>query len=465
MQPLLSIQNNVGNTLSILNALGVVATTYLTRDSIDSATLTIENGSDFSINSPVLIGTLGNENAEMQRLTAKSVPSATTPSTFTFASTYTYNHYRGDTVQQLLYDNIVIEKSATLNGAYTVLATIPFQWTQILTTYQDNTGLTSSFYRIKFRNSINSIETVYSTQTSADISNLTGSAIKLIDQVRQQLGVSPNDGKINTTFLLGALNDARTIADIEFGAGKMKEWRAVFEFPIQMRAGTNYITLPLDIDYSETNRALINARYSNNTVGASQPISYIDKKDWNIASYQRRYTTCAALVNIAATTITLRNTGDFPTAGSITFQAASFTTPIMTITYTGNDKNTGVLTGVTGVTRPVQVGDQGWAYQTQAYPVAYTVYDGKLWFDSVIPLQLNGINVYIDYYKKIVEIIDVNAIIPEHYFEIYKNYLRFAIKRRRDDTIGEEDPDYKRFIRALDMVNTTVYTGQQMRIQ
>jgi cation transport regulator ChaB len=191
---------------------------------------------------------------------------------------------------------------------------------------------------------------------------------------------------------------------------------------------------------------------------------YIDKKDWNNASFQKRYSTNVAEVSIGATSITMATTGDLPLAGSIIFQSSDYITGPLSITYTGNNLNTNTLSGVTGVTRVIPISSQGWAYTALNYPRFYTVYDDKIVFDSAIPTQLNGVNLYIDYYKAYEDLYSLKDEIPEHYADIYKNYLRFAIKRRRDDTIGESDPDYVRFKKAAESIFSNDYLGISIRI-
>lgn len=465
MQPIITVLNNVGNTIVIPNQLMFSARTYLTRDTVNSTSITVENPTDFSTSSRILVGEVGSENAEVQTLNTITAPTTTSPSLFTMATAYALNKYRGDFVGQLLYDQIVIEYSTTENGTYSTLATIPFNWTEFNTTYQHGVGLSTYFYRTKFKNSINSIETIYSQKVSPSTSALEPTPLAMIDSLRELLGISANDSTMTLKFFLEAINEARDITHTDYGNGRMKEWLSNFEYPIKMLAGQNFVDLPTDIDYNRTNRALLNARYSTNSVGSSRPIRYTDKADWNISSYQRRYSYVNGTINPGDVNVALDDTGDFPDQGTITVPANGFNGTPMNISYTANDKDTNILSGCTGIIRIVPDGVQAWSYQTNWYPMTYTVFDDKIWFDSVIGIQLNGVNLYIDYYKKMEKITDINEPFTEHYYSIYKNYLRFAIKRRRDDSIGETDPDYVRFITSVKEVQGTVFLGQNMRIR
>ena len=136
------------------------------------------------------------------------------------------------------------------------------------------------------------------------------------------------------------------------------------------------------------------------------------------------------------------------------------TQSILTVTYTGNNLLTNTLTGCTGITRNISDNVQVFNYNITAYPYFYTVFDGRIWFDRAIPQSLQGKMCYVDYYKKIEPMVFLTDVIPEHYRAVYADYLKFAIKRRRDDNLGENDPDFKRFKNGLDVIFNNPWTGQ-----
>lgn len=77
---------------------------------------------------------------------------------------------------------------------------------------------------------------------------------------------------------------------------------------------------------------------------------------------------------------------------------------------------------------------------------------------------MQGNNVYIDYYKKLDEVTDLYQTLPEHYREIYKFYLRFAIKYRKDIALGSDDPDLKKFEGLVQALFDSLYSGQDSTI-
>lgn len=448
--PLFTVNNSNGNYLNIPNQLVTIATTYLTRDTSGASNVNVQNGLDFSADQLVLLNSIGNENCEV----VSRVSSATSV-LINFTSSYVFNHTVGEPISSILYDQIIIESATSLTGSYSVLATIPFQFSSTNTIYYHAAGASTTAYRIKFKNSYSTVVSDYSDPA---VSSSFGSTTAgyLINEVRALVG--------NTTlpdeFFISAINDARKVVNTNFAYGRVNEWREEFEFPIQMLAGRNYVELPSDIDFNETNRTLLNARYARQSVAANLPIAYVDKRRWNSVAYQNRYSTTTAAVLIGATSMTLTTTGDFPASGTVFAATDDPTQSIITITYTGNNLATNTLTGVSGVTRNLPADCQIWAYSTFSYPFFFTVYDNRLWFERPIPTALQGKNLYLDYYKKMVDITYMSDVLPEHFRDCYRDYLKFAIKRRRDDSIGENDEDYKRFISSLKVILGNPYTGQ-----
>ena len=54
--------------------------------------------------------------------------------------------------------------------------------------------------------------------------------------------------------------------------------------------------------------------------------------------------------------------------------------------------------------------------------------------------------------------------LPEHYREIYKWYLRYAIKYRKDTSLDSKDPDLKKFEDLVQALFNNLYTGQDTTI-
>jgi len=454
--PQIVVKHNIGNTISVPNQLDVRAFTYFgTNLPIGSTTLPVDNASDFDSGAIVLLlSSMGAENCEFV------VSSSHIDQAFTIAATKQL-HNRGDLVQQVRYDQIVIAKSATINGSYTTLATQTLQITQQQTIIFDPNGLVTDYYKVQWKNSQTGALSDFSDPISV-LAYPTNSVASIIFPVLKAMGVSLNDPKITTEFCIEAVNDARKFTQARL-SGIRFSWREEFEFPVKVLAGNNFIDLPSNIDFSDTDRSVLAVRFLLGNVLAPFNLRYIDKRSWNQVSFQVQggYSTVDA--SIGAATLDLDSAGDFwTTNGGVAYVATTaYNQTIMQIAYTGVNQATNQLTGVTGITRAIPAGTRVWSNPSIAQPAFYTVYEGKLFFDRIIPDSMQGNNCYLDYYKLLEEVTDLYQELPEYYRENYKFYLRYAIKYRKDITLPDDDADLKKFDDLLDALFENLYTGQQ----
>lgn len=419
---------------------------------------------------PILIGSIGNENAEIVSSTLIS-----NKTLISLTSGIGLYHNTGETISEIDYDKIEIYKSSTETGSFSQIAIIPFNVKSTETTFKDEAGVSTDFYKVRFINSGNDLVWGVETTNNGGATNFAlatssssvdpTTAANLINSVRNTLGIPNDDKDLTDEWFVSALNDARRIYDTDFTFGRNQEWREEFNHPVKMKAGTNFVNLPSDIDFSETNRSLFRVRLSRSIGGYNQPIRYVDKSTWNSIISLSSYSTNPTFITSGATSITLNNTGDMPNSGTIFVATENYTTNILQIQYTANNIDTNTLTGVTGVTRDIGIGTQFWLNPVTAIPSVYTIWNGTIYFDRPVPQSLQGKNVYIDYYKKLVDINSPLETLPEHFRDIYKHYLKFAVKKRRDDNLGEKDSDYQMFLRAASSVSSNQYTGQSIRIQ
>lgn len=451
--PQIIAKHNIGNTITIPNQIDVKAFTYLGNNYLPTATsLLTDNASDFTTGTILLLlSSMGAENAEIL------VSSSHTANTFTTAAT-TQSHNRGDLVQELKWDQVVISKSSTIDGSYSVLSTQTLNVTEQNTTIFDTAGLTTDFYKIQWKNSQTGLLSGYSDPISVE-SYPVNSVASVIFPVLKAMGVSENDPKITVEFCLSAIDDARKFTEAKL-YGIRHAWQQEFEYPIKLLAGTNYINLPENIDYNETDRSVLAVRFLIDNILTPYNLRYIDKRMWNQVSFSVAGGINTVQAGIGATTLSLVSVGDFPTSGVAYVATTDFTQTVMQISYTGKDSVLNQLTGVTGITRIIPTGTQIWQRPTIAQPISYTVYEDKLVFDRIIPDSMQGRNVYLDYYKKIDEVVNLYQILPEHYREIYKWYLRYAIKYRKDIKLGSDDPDLKKFESLVQALYENLYTGQ-----
>lgn len=465
MFPQISIKHNIGNIIEIPNQLSAKVFTYLADNyPIGVTSLSVDNAIDFTSGSTILLlGTLGAENCEF------GYASSHTDTAIVVTATK-QPHNRGDLIQQLNFDQIEISKSSTIDGSYSVLATLTMFVTQQKTIQFDAAGLISDFYKLRWKNSVTGAFSGYSDPVSV-ITYPEDSAGSLIFPVLRAMGVSENDPKINVQFCLDALNDARKYVNRGKLYGIRMAWLEAFEIPIQVLAGANFVWLPDDIDFIETDRSMLSGRFIMNNVLAPFNLKYIDKRSWNQVAFNVGGSVTKGATATGATELNLQSAGDFLPANNLGvgyIATTAFDQIMLQFSYTGIDLTTNQLTGVTGIDRDIPAGTQVWVTPTIAQPIWYTVYAegdeantrGKIVFDRIVPDSMQGNNFYIDYYKRYLSITDLYQRIPEPYRDIYSWYLRYAIKYRKDITLSQSDADYVKFEALVTDLFNNLYTGQ-----
>lgn len=343
--PQIKVEHNIGNTITIPNQLDVKVFTYLSDNKpTTSLVLQGDNFSDFTsgLSIPVLLSSMGSENGEIVISSSHSVTDMVVSSTI-------LPHFRGDSVKELNYDQVVVSWSSTIDGVYSILTTSTFQVSQQNTVIFHAAGLTTSFYKLQWKNSVSGNLSDYSDPISVDTYD-EKSVAEIIYPTLQAMGVSENDPKINITFCIGAIDAAR-----KYTAGKLygirHAWLEKFEFPIQVLSGSNYIDLPDDIDFSETDRSVLAARFLIGNVLTPFNLRYIDKRTWNQVAWSVMGGSTTVPAGIGDPTITLDSVGDFSgsSSGVAYVSTTAYSQTLMQISYTGVDLTTGQLTGVTGI--------------------------------------------------------------------------------------------------------------------
>jgi hypothetical protein len=460
MFPQITIKHSIGNTITIPNQLDVKVSTYLSSNiAVGVLALPVDNATDFTAGSiSLLVSAMGAENSEIVTASSHTNNSIVTAATLML-------HNRGDIVSELNYDQVSVFSSATIDGVYTLVGTSTFQVTQQNTVIFHAAGTATTFYKIQWRSSITPFP-VSSFSDPISVSTYDPNSVaQIIYPVLRAMGVSENDPKINIEFCISAVNDARKYTKAKL-FGIRQAWNQEFEYPIKCLAGTNYVGLPADIDFNETDRSMLAARFLIGNVLTPYNLRYIDKRSWNQIAFSVMGGYTTVLAGIGATTITLDSAGDFPdTAAGVAYVATTdYTQTIMQIAYTGRDLTTNQLTGVTGITRSIPVGTRIWSRPTISQPIYYTIFEDRIYFDRIIPDSMQGNNLYIDYYKKLDEVENLYQVLPENYREIYKWYLRYAIKYRKDIALGSDDPDLKKFEELVQALFNNLYTGQDTTI-
>ena len=370
--------------------------TYLTTENAAGATsLTVRDNMAFANGDLILIGTFGDEQAEIKKVNG-AVSAGTTLTT---------THPVNTPIRKIIYDKIEVygNTSASSSGATQLnsATAIDIDPTAPFTEYI-MTAAEASTYTYFGARGIRSVATTYNGAFSDFIAaagystDTVGFIIKAaFDAVGES--VRP-DGKFSRQWAY----DQIFLGEQDVAKERKKwSWLQQFEYDMgNVSLGMRSMALPSDIDDANTPRAIQGLR-----IGTGENLLYITKSEYEGIFQNVAYTTVGTTYAAGANTIILTDSRDFQDAGAINVYNA--TNGIDNVSYTTNTRSTSTLTGVTQNDDGGTAGDHVWQGEPQGRPSRYTVYEGNVYFDAVpdeATTNLVGANVWLDYYKKVTRV-------------------------------------------------------------
>lgn len=140
--------------------------TQFTRTTADAAaaavTSSVENTTSFGVNDLAVYGKPGEERTEIIPIT-----SVTPFSTLGHSSGLDFAHGAQTKISQIKYDQIEISRATSQGGSYSVLTTINITIDEPATYYDDLTGTSTSWYKIRYKNSVTAAFSDYSVEIQA----------------------------------------------------------------------------------------------------------------------------------------------------------------------------------------------------------------------------------------------------------------------------------------------------------
>ena len=126
--------------------------------------LIVKNNNGFAASQAVLVGKMGGERSEII-----ITDGVTNEDTITISGNTTFAHNADDPVYKLVYNQVKFYKSATVDGSYTLLATVDLDVDNQdgLTKYEDVAALTTDYYKITYYNSQSTATSEYSDPIAA----------------------------------------------------------------------------------------------------------------------------------------------------------------------------------------------------------------------------------------------------------------------------------------------------------
>jgi len=122
--------------------------TRLSADVAASATSsTVENNEGLATNDYVVMGKYGEEKAEIVLLT-----SVTANTTIGHTTGPVFDYLANTQVAEIAYNQVEISRATSEDGTYSVIATVDITPDEEMTTYDDTTGTSASWYKTRYKN-------------------------------------------------------------------------------------------------------------------------------------------------------------------------------------------------------------------------------------------------------------------------------------------------------------------------
>jgi len=431
--------------------------TFLDADSVAGATSLSANGVNFSIGQYIVIGQPGALKTEIVQIHAATAPTATT---ITLAAATLFPHNRGDIVRFIPYNQITPSESTDGGVTYTPLSAIAIRADSTETYLNRPSGLSTYFYKYTFTNGA-------TNSTSSDVVLATGYADNTIGSVKrramramgEQIGDLITDQDLNDW-----LYEARRTIDQD---PRVFRWTFREKFNVnigQCISGAYSVAAPTDLRDRNTYKNILGLRFGRQ----NRPCIYQDQVRFEQNFLNCAHTTLNGTVSFGATSVILTSSHDLDDAGSISIAGGAVGTLHSSISYTGNNRTTNTLTGVTGVPAAGYItGLDVWQNANfMGLPSAYTINAGIIYFEVPFYDQLDGRNIIMDYYAALPIITTDSQAFDEPFFDEYPAFLRWKIKYKKSNgkIDKDSDPDYKEWNEGISRVIAQEVISQRIHM-
>jgi hypothetical protein len=222
----------------------------LTDDVAASATTsTVENNNGFGTNDYVLFGNVGEEKTEIVLLT-----STTGNTTLGHSTGPVFAHVARTRVSEIKYNQAEVYSATSETGSYTLLATVSLTPDQEVTTYDDTTGDTTTWYKIRYKNSTTTTYSDHSVPVQG--TGYTDDSLRsMTDEILDEFG-DPDEKTLTRTQIKRMLNLAQRKVTLQVIA-QYPDYRKQYTTQA-LTASTATYTLPtrfigfsrVDVNYS-----------------------------------------------------------------------------------------------------------------------------------------------------------------------------------------------------------------------
>lgn len=404
---------------------------FMDDNAVAGAFTLTASGVNFAIGQYILVGQQGNEKTEIVQISNSVAPTATL---ITLQTALIFPHNRGDIIKFIPYNQIEAQYS-TDGITYNVITPVNIRPDASETYMQRTADLSTYSYKFRFYNSTSTLYSAYSNVALA-LGYADNTVWSVKNRALKQMGESISE-LITDSFLNESITEARRVMDQD---PQVLRWSFRTKFDVvvgQMLAGQKTIATPSDLRDRNTYKNILSIRIGNQ----NRPVSYQDRVRFNMNYLNIVHAKTSGVTLNGATSMVLTSTHDLDTAGAITIANNAVGDGLIIVSYTGNNKNTNTLTGVTGVTRQISDATDIWQRATFGLPTAYTVDGATISFDVVLKVDYDGQDIKMDYYQAIPTITSDTDTFDEPFYDHYVSYLKYKIKYLKANGKIDRDTD------------------------
>ena len=415
--------------------------TFLTNSAdVSNTELKVKNITGFKTNQILLIGELGDENAEIVHTSDTTQP---TGSVITLLSGVSHSHNAYTKIRVIPYDQVEIHFSNTEDGSKELLNTINVQPDSLDTRYDETTQETG-FYFTRFKNSINQTLSQFSDPIPYEGygANRVGF---VINYALKRNKLHSFTDFIDYQFCIEEINSC-----LEFITGKLKGWSNLLKLDYvvgQSKRGEQVLgKLPADIWEDKGNKSIYELK-----LGGGTNLTYLIWSDFKRAmrgvfhSKVRTETT-------GGDNLEITNSFDFPDTGAVNLYMGN---DLYTISYKGvvRSETQGILTGIDLEGIPaIPAGTNIWMGENTGEPTYYSINSNREIVIYPLPDNLNSNkNGYLDYYTGATRVDSDNDELDTFRYDCVKHWLTWAIRMQKDNDGKRDlqDGDYIQFLQIL----------------
>lgn len=411
-------KNLIASNVSILE--GGENATLTIEKAAGVTTLTVANIGNFAVGKYALLGNFGEPTAEIVRIHVSTPPSGTT---ITLNAATLFDHYVDTPLTMIEWNQVEFSRAATLAGSKSVLNTLGISANHKTTAYTDLTNTTGyAFYR--FKNSSTTTYSDYSTGVPYT-GNPKNSLEKAVEEGCSMASVKVNDEFANENDLVSDFNEAQSavIENQDWVFELVKDDTSIGTLQNENRYALSALTYA--IKFPGTYQGILNVRFG------SEPLKYVSPDEMDEIY---RYSVVTTLnnggnVSVGATSITLTDSNEFLAAGSLTLGSNAG------VTYTSNNKTTGVLSGIpiSAITTTVTDGTSVWQGINTGKPTKYTIFNGYIVLNCPVSATEYGKKLKVKYLKQLTSGTDYASLTEIPFYDCLKYYIAAKIYARKQD--------------------------------